>query len=47
MRLNCYLPTMEIDAQTYTVRDDGQLLTCEPAFKLPIAHCSTLGAQRP
>ena len=47
MRLNCYLPTMEIDAKTYTVRDDGQLLTREPAFKLPIAHCLTLGAQRP
>ena len=40
MRLNCYLPTMEIDAQMYTARDDGQLLTCEPAFKLPIAQRS-------
>ncbi len=38
MRLNSYLPTMEIDAQTYTVRADGQLLTCEPAVKLPMAQ---------
>jgi urease subunit alpha len=38
MRLNSYLPTMEIDAQTYTVRADGQLLTCEPAIKLPMAQ---------
>ena len=38
MRLNSYLPTMEIDAQTYTVRADGHLLTCEPAVKLPMAQ---------
>jgi urease subunit alpha len=35
---NSYLPTMEIDAQTYSVRADGQLLTCEPAVKLPLAQ---------
>ncbi len=35
---NHYLPTMEIDAQTYTVRADGHLLTCEPAVKLPMAQ---------
>jgi urease subunit alpha len=35
---NAYLPTMEIDAQTYTVRADGQLLTCEPAKVLPMAQ---------
>jgi len=35
---NSYLPVMEIDAQTYTVRADGQLLTCEPAVKLPLAQ---------
>jgi urease subunit alpha len=35
---NSYLPTMEIDAQTYTVRADGQLLTCEPAVSLPMAQ---------
>jgi urease subunit alpha len=35
---NGYLPTMEIDAQTYSVRADGQLLTCEPATSLPMAQ---------
>jgi urease subunit alpha len=35
---NSYLPTMEIDAQTYAVRADGVLLTCEPAVKLPMAQ---------
>ena len=35
---NSYLPTMEIDAQTYAVRADGLLLTCEPATSLPLAQ---------
>ena len=35
---NGYTPTMEIDAQTYEVRADGQLLTCEPAAELPMAQ---------
>ncbi len=35
---NNYLPKMEIDAQTYAVRADGQLLTCEPATRLPMAQ---------
>ena len=35
---NSYTPQMEIDAQTYTVRADGQLLTCEPATVLPMAQ---------
>ncbi|MDP1535143.1 MAG: amidohydrolase family protein, partial [Rubrivivax sp.] len=35
---NAYLPVMEIDAQTYSVRADGQLLTCEPAHVLPLAQ---------
>jgi urease subunit alpha len=35
---NHYLPKMEIDAQTYAVRADGQLLTCEPATSLPMAQ---------
>jgi urease subunit alpha len=35
---NAYLPRMEIDAQTYAVRADGQLLTCEPAKVLPMAQ---------
>lgn len=35
---NAYLPTIEVDAQTYTVRADGQLLTCEPASCLPFTQ---------
>jgi urease subunit alpha len=35
---NGYTPVMEIDAQTYAVRADGQLLTCEPATVLPMAQ---------
>jgi urease subunit alpha len=35
---NGLLPKMEIDAQTYAVRADGQLLTCEPAKVLPMAQ---------
>jgi urease subunit alpha len=35
---NAYAPKMEIDAQTYVVRADGQLLTCEPAKILPMAQ---------
>ena len=35
---NGFLPKMEIDAQTYSVRADGQLLTCEPATILPLAQ---------
>ena len=35
---NDYLPRMEIDAQTYRVRADGQLLTCDPATVLPLAQ---------
>ncbi len=38
MVLNNYLPTMEIDAQTYEVRADGVLLSCEPAKELPMAQ---------
>lgn len=35
---NGWLPKMEIDPQTYTVRADGLLLTCEPAKVLPMAQ---------
>ena len=35
---NAYLPKMEVDAQTYEVRADGVLLTCEPASVLPMAQ---------
>ncbi|HTW74039.1 MAG TPA: urease subunit alpha [Steroidobacteraceae bacterium] len=36
--LNDYLPRIEVDAQTYEVRADGELLTCEPAHSLPLAQ---------
>jgi urease subunit alpha len=35
---NAFLPTMEIDPQTYAVRADGVLLTCEAATVLPMAQ---------
>ncbi len=35
---NDYAPRMEIDPQTYVVRADGLLLTCEPASVLPMAQ---------
>jgi urease subunit alpha len=38
MILNDYLPMIEVDSQTYEVRADGQLLTCEPARVLPLAQ---------
>jgi urease subunit alpha len=36
--LNDYQPHIEVDSQTYQVRADGQLLTCEPASVLPLAQ---------
>jgi len=35
---NGYQPKIEVDSQTYEVRADGQLLTCEPASVLPLAQ---------
>ncbi len=35
---NHYLPVLEVDAQSYAVRADGQLLTCEPATSLPMTQ---------
>ena len=35
---NGYQPHMEVDAQTYEVRADGQLLTCDPLDVLPLAQ---------
>jgi urease subunit alpha len=35
---NNYQPTIEVDAQTYEVRADGQLLVCEPATVLPMTQ---------
>ena len=38
MKLNDWLPKIEVDAQTYQVRADGELLICEPAEVLPMAQ---------
>ena len=38
MVLNDYQPKIEVDPQTYEVRADGELLTCEPATELPLAQ---------
>jgi urease subunit alpha len=35
---NSALPKMEVDPETYEVRADGELLTCEPATVLPMAQ---------
>ncbi|WP_203074475.1 urease subunit alpha [Falsiroseomonas ponticola] len=38
MVLNGHLPRIEVDAETYEVRADGELLVCEPATVLPMAQ---------
>ena len=38
MKLNDYLPVIEVDPQNYQVHADGRLLTCEPADKLPLTQ---------
>jgi urease subunit alpha len=38
MKLNDALPEIEVDPETYQVKADGQLLTCEPAEVLPMAQ---------
>jgi urease subunit alpha len=38
MKLNDAMPQMEVDPETYEVRADGELLTCEPATILPMAQ---------
>jgi urease subunit alpha len=38
MKLNDAMPQMEVDPETYEVRADGELLTCEPATVLPMAQ---------
>jgi urease subunit alpha len=35
---NCLTPHIEVDPETYEVRADGELLTCEPATVLPMAQ---------
>ena len=36
--LNDFQPEIEVDSQTYEVRVDGELLTCEPATELPMTQ---------
>ncbi|MEO0562795.1 MAG: urease subunit alpha [Chloroflexota bacterium] len=38
MVLNDYLPKIEVDPETYEVRADGEIITCEPAVELPMAQ---------
>ncbi|HTS53640.1 MAG TPA: urease subunit alpha [Burkholderiales bacterium] len=38
LRLNDATPRIEVDPETYQVRADGELLTCEPASVLPLAQ---------
>src|SRR5262245_8241030 len=35
---NDAMPAIEVDSETYEVRADGRLLTCEPAAELPMAQ---------
>jgi urease alpha subunit len=38
MKLNCALPVINVDPETYQVTADGELLTCEPLAKLPVTN---------
>ncbi len=38
MVLNDMTPQIEVDPETYEVRANGELLTCEPATELPMAQ---------
>ncbi len=38
MKLNDLCPEIEVDPETYEVRLDGELITCEPAKELPMAQ---------
>jgi urease subunit alpha len=38
MKLNDAVPDIRVDPETYEVRADGELLTCEPAAELPLAQ---------
>ncbi len=38
LKLNDALPRIEVDSETYEVRADGELLTCEPVALLPMAQ---------
>ncbi|WP_121630548.1 urease subunit alpha [Tropicibacter alexandrii] len=38
LKLNDALPKVEVNPETYEVRADGELLTCQPATELPMAQ---------
>ena len=38
MKLNDALPKMEVDPETYQVKADGELLTCQPVDTVPMAQ---------
>jgi urease alpha subunit len=38
MKLNSATPKIHVDSETYQVTADGELLTCEPLDKLPLAQ---------
>jgi urease subunit alpha len=38
MVLNNICPEIEVNPETYEVKADGELLTCEPASELPLAQ---------
>ncbi|KAJ2158282.1 Urease [Coemansia sp. RSA 552] len=38
LKLNCALPTVSVDPETYDVKLNGELCTCEPATELPLTQ---------
>lgn len=38
LKLNAAMPEMEVNPETYEVRANGELLTCEPASELPMTQ---------
>lgn len=38
MKLNDFCPNLTVDPETYEVRSDGELLTCEPLAEVPLAQ---------
>jgi urease subunit alpha len=42
MRLNSATPDIQVDPETYVVKADGQVLSCEPASSLPLAQLYSL-----
>ncbi|ULB09239.1 urease subunit alpha [Cereibacter azotoformans] len=38
MKLNAHRPAIEVNPETYEVRADGEILTCQPLAELPLAQ---------